>query len=71
MDQINLTREEEIKFMKWLEYQASVSKGIVEQMTKINLPEGVVKTEKVKCAAFSYVHEYLENRESVCVSAGT
>jgi hypothetical protein len=66
-----LDREQKAVFSRWLELQIYTSKGMVEQMQKINIPDALVKRERVQQAACEVVLCMIQSGEEMSIGAPT
>lgn len=60
-----LDEQEKRRFSEWLRLQIETSKGMQEQMKKLNLPEAVMKRETVEQAACTVVLRMIESGETL------
>jgi len=58
-----LYREDQTKFINWLDSQVNDNKLLIEQMKKINAPAVMSKQREIETAAFEIVSNILKNTE--------
>ena len=60
---MNLTQEERIKFALYLRQEAKTEAGLIEQMKKLNVVEGILESYWQKIDAYNKVAQILESVE--------
>ncbi len=65
MDIITLNIKEREKFASYLEQEAKIDIGMVEQMEKLKTPEAIIRYMRVKAQARIVVSKELRNTEEV------
>lgn len=66
-----LEPDQKAVFARWLELQISTSKGMQEQMAKVNIPDMVIKKERIEQMACEVVLRMITSGESMTIGAGS
>lgn len=71
MADLLLTDAERQRFAEWLAHEIASTRGIVEQMEKMQIPQAMVVMHKTEISAMAIVRNKLVNTESMTIGAAT